>query len=167
MEEQNLTSVEHKVLIEYKHWVSNAWYNRKEKKTQLWGCEINLVRSRITSKLIFASCVGYFDRAYDGFWGEPNMTAVELRRHTNTVYSLKVCVGQQRSSPGLMLVLLTSYMHHDDVCSLALRQKLGTTNNMFHTCIFGRGWSGEGDSVLLYQGKRAVHLILTPIGLPI
>ena len=64
------------------------------------------------------------------------MTAVELRRHTNTVYSLNVCVGQQRSSPGRMLVLLTSYMHHDDVCSLALRQKLlGTTNNMFHTCV--------------------------------
>ena len=64
------------------------------------------------------------------------MTAVELRRHTNTVYSLNVCVGQQRSSPGRMLVLLTSYMHRDDVCSLALQQKLlGTTNNMFHTCV--------------------------------
>ena len=25
------------------------------------------VRSRISSKLIFASCVGYFDRAYYGF----------------------------------------------------------------------------------------------------
>ena len=86
-------------------------------------------------KLIFGCCVGYFDRAYYGFWGEPNMTAVELRRHTNTVYSLNVCVGQQRSSPGRMLVLLTSYMHHDDVCSLALRQTLGTTNNMFHTCV--------------------------------
>ena len=26
------------------------------------------VRSRISSKLIFASCVGYFDRAYYGFY---------------------------------------------------------------------------------------------------
>ena len=26
------------------------------------------VRSRILSKLIFASCVGYFDRAYYGFY---------------------------------------------------------------------------------------------------
>ena len=26
------------------------------------------MRSRISSKLIFAICVGYFDRAYDGFY---------------------------------------------------------------------------------------------------
>ena len=26
------------------------------------------VRSRVSSKVIFASCVGYFDRAYDGFY---------------------------------------------------------------------------------------------------
>ena len=26
------------------------------------------VRSRISSKLIFARCVGYFDRAYNGFY---------------------------------------------------------------------------------------------------
>ena len=55
---------------------------KKNKKT-------SAVRSRISSKLIFASGVGYFDRAYYGFrvtssrmfnpyWGEQNLTAVEL-----------------------------------------------------------------------------------------
>ena len=50
------------------------------------------MRSRISSKLIFASCVGYFDRAYYGFyvtssrmlvlfWGEQN-----LSRGTQWVY---------------------------------------------------------------------------------
>ena len=29
---------------------------------------MSAVRSRISSELIFASCVGYFDRAYDGFY---------------------------------------------------------------------------------------------------
>ena len=45
--------------------------------------------TRISSKIIFASCVWYFDRAYSGFfmtswtyipvWGEQNLIAVELR----------------------------------------------------------------------------------------
>ena len=29
---------------------------------------MSAVRSRISSKLIFASCVGYFDRVYYGFY---------------------------------------------------------------------------------------------------
>ena len=52
------------------------------------------MRSRISSKLIFASCVGYFDRAYYGFYvtssrllvfveEEQNLTAVELGECTN------------------------------------------------------------------------------------
>ena len=36
-------------------------YVKRIKKT-------SAVRSRISSKLIFASCVGYFDRAYYGFY---------------------------------------------------------------------------------------------------
>ena len=31
------------------------------------------MRSRISSKLIFASCVGYFDRAYYGFMTSSRM----------------------------------------------------------------------------------------------
>ena len=71
---------------------------RKNKK-------MRAVRSRILSKLIFASCVGYFDRAYDGFLGEQNLTksdkiwqnltkiwqnltAVELRGYIYTRYRL-------------------------------------------------------------------------------
>ena len=53
--------------------------------------------SRISTKLIFVSCVGYFDRAYYGFYvtltrvlvlleGEHNLTAVELSECTNTKY---------------------------------------------------------------------------------
>ena len=53
------------------------------------------VRSRYFSKLIFASCVWYFDRAYYGFylcdliknaspcWGGQNLTAVELSECIN------------------------------------------------------------------------------------
>ena len=52
------------------------------------------MRSRISSKLIFASCVGYFDRAYYGLYvtssimlvlieGEQNLTGVELSDCTN------------------------------------------------------------------------------------
>ena len=56
------------------------------------------VRSRISSKLIFASCVGYFDRAYCGFYVTSsrmlvliegnilNLTAVELTKCTSTKY---------------------------------------------------------------------------------
>ena len=50
------------------------------------------MRSRISSKLIFASCVGYFDRAYYGFYvtssrllvfveEEQNLTAVEFSEY--------------------------------------------------------------------------------------
>ena len=40
--------------------VTSVLYN-KDKKT-------SALRSRISSKLIFASCVEYFDRAYYGFY---------------------------------------------------------------------------------------------------
>ena len=54
------------------------------------------MRSRISSKLIFATCVGYFDRACYGLYvtlsrmlilneGQ-NLTAVELSECTNTKY---------------------------------------------------------------------------------
>ena len=55
------------------------------------------MRSRISSKLVFASCVGYFDRAYYGFYvtssrmlvlEETNLTAVELSKCT---YKYEVC----------------------------------------------------------------------------
>ena len=38
-----------------------VYYRVEKKKT-------SAVRSKISSKLIFASCVGYFDRAYYGFY---------------------------------------------------------------------------------------------------
>ena len=42
--------------------LSPVWnFKNKMKKT-------SAVRSRISSKLISASCVGYFDRAYYGFY---------------------------------------------------------------------------------------------------
>ena len=34
----------------------------------IWIKTTSAVRWRISSKLIFASCVGYFDRAYYGFY---------------------------------------------------------------------------------------------------
>ena len=36
--------------------------------TRALNKKTSAVRSRISSKLIFASCVGYFDRAYSGFY---------------------------------------------------------------------------------------------------
>ena len=44
------------------------YYFYKIKKRQL--------RSKISSKLIFASCVGYFDRAYYGFYVTSRMLVV-------------------------------------------------------------------------------------------
>ena len=60
------------------------------------------MRSRISSKLIFASCVGYFDRTYYGFyvtssrmlrpyWGEQNITAVELSECTSIWLWICMC----------------------------------------------------------------------------
>ena len=40
------------------------------------------VRSRISSKLIFASCVGYFDRAYYGFYVTPSGMVILIEEDT-------------------------------------------------------------------------------------
>ena len=72
------------------------WTSLLKKKT-------SSVRSRISSKRIFASCVGYFDRAYYGssvtssndvshYWAEQNLTAVELSECTNTKYVAWICM---------------------------------------------------------------------------
>ena len=52
-------------------------------------CTINInkktsaVRSRISSKLTFASCVGYFDRAYYGFYVTPSRMLVLFEEDKN------------------------------------------------------------------------------------
>ena len=66
------------------------------------------MRSKISSKLIFASCVGYFDRAYYGFYvtssrtlilieGGQNLTAVELSECINM--RLWICLLYTSPSP--------------------------------------------------------------------
>ena len=78
-------------------WIERWNIIRKFKKRQL------AVSSRILPKLIFASCVRYFNRAYYGFRGEQNLTKsdniqydksgkpyVELSRGIYAVFCLKV-----------------------------------------------------------------------------
>ena len=51
------------------------------------------MRSRISPKLIFASCVRYFDRAYYGFWGEQNLIKTDNIRQNLTAVELKGGMG--------------------------------------------------------------------------
>ena len=64
------------------------------------------VRSRTLSKLIVASCVEYFDRAYYGFCGEQNLTKSDNIRQNLTAVELRVeytyVVSHLRYTPYIM-----------------------------------------------------------------
>ena len=77
MEEQNLTAVEHKKSINQIHWVSNAWYIREKRKEKKTSAEINLVRSRITSKLDIV--IMFTIRQCAAFVNRQNMTIIVYR----------------------------------------------------------------------------------------
>ena len=48
---------------------------------------MSAVRSRISSKLILARCVGYFDRAYYGYIYQAPVTVAMVLYTPSTVYS--------------------------------------------------------------------------------